>query len=137
MCELFCFRHFVQPDKWLISVTLLHSFDFRQDSLTIFDGGSNTSPMLADPYCGEFLPPSQISSSNHLFIHFHSDLSITGTGFKLEYNATSKNPYKIDNSTIVFVSRLPVMVPIVLYIRYCPLDFSLLDTIFFISSRLC
>jgi hypothetical protein len=40
----------------------------------------------------------------HLFIHFHSNLYNTETGFKLEYNATSKNPNKIGNCIIVFVS---------------------------------
>ena len=60
------------------------------DSLTIYDGGSNTSPMLGTPYCGDSLPPSRISSSNQLFFHFHSDDTWTATGFKLEYNATSK-----------------------------------------------
>ena len=47
--------------------------------------------MLGHLYCGDSLPASQISSSNHLFIHFRSDESGTGTGFKLEYNATSKH----------------------------------------------
>ena len=80
----------------LINVWVLphwwNSFDFRHwDSLTIYDGGSNTSPMLAKPYCGVTLPPSQLSSSNHLFFHFHSSAVNTGTGFKFEYNATSKN----------------------------------------------
>jgi hypothetical protein len=41
--------------------------------LTIFDGGSNTSPILGNPYHGDILPTSQISSSNQLFFHFHSD----------------------------------------------------------------
>ena len=95
------------------------SFDFRGDSLVIYDGGSNTSPMLGNPYCGDSLPPSQISSSNGLFIHFQSNYMITRTGFKLEYNATSKNPNKIDNFEIVFVSRLPVKVPIIFYICNC------------------
>ena len=90
-------------DKWLMSITL-HSVDFRGDSLTIFDGSSNTSPMLAGPYCGDSLPPSQISSSNNLFIHFHSNLYNTETGFNLEYNATRKNQNKIGNCIIVFVS---------------------------------
>ena len=71
------------------------SFDFRDDRLSIFDGDSNTSPMLGNPYCGDSLPPSQITSSNHLLIHFYSDESVTSTGFKLEYNATSKNTYKV------------------------------------------
>ena len=62
--------------------------------MTVYNGGSNASLMLENPYCGDSLPPSQISSSNQLFIHFHSDGSDTGTGFKLEYNETSKNPSK-------------------------------------------
>ena len=74
--------------KW--AEVKLYIFSF--DSLTIYDGGSNTSPMFGNPYCGDSLPPSQISSSNQLFFHFQSDSENTGTGFKLEYNATSKNP---------------------------------------------
>ena len=70
------------------------NYDFSDDSLTIYDGGSNASLMLGNPYCGDSLPPSQISSSNHLFIHFYSDGSDTRTGFKLEYNETSKNALK-------------------------------------------
>jgi hypothetical protein len=73
------------------------SFDFRGDSLTIYDGGRNTSPMLGNPYCGNSLPPSQTSSSNQLFFHFQSD---QGTGFILEYNATSKNPYKVKSCAL-------------------------------------
>ena len=68
------------------------SFDFRDDSLKIYGGDSNTSPMLGNPYCGDSLPPSQTSSNNQLFFHFYSDYAYTGTGFKLEYIATSKNP---------------------------------------------
>ena len=77
--------------KWAEIKLYIFSFD----SLTIYDGGSNTSPMLGNPYCGDSLPPSQISSSNYLFIHFLSNNAFTGTGFKLEYNATSKNTCKI------------------------------------------
>ena len=65
-----------------------------QDSLRIYDGDSNTSPMLGS-YVGDSMPPSQISSSNQLFFHFHSDSEGTATGFKLEYNVTSKNTYKV------------------------------------------
>ena len=61
----------------------------------IYDGGSNTSPMLGNRYCGDSLPPSRISSSNQLFFHFRSDATRTATGFKLEYNVTSKNTYKV------------------------------------------
>ena len=58
------------------------------------DGDSDTSPMLGNPYCGDSLPPSRISSSNHLFFRFISDFYGTATGFRLEYNATSKNATK-------------------------------------------
>ena len=76
---------------------------FSQDFLIIYDGGSNTSPVLGNQYCGVSMPDSQISSSNYLFIHFHSNYGDTGTGFKLEYNATSKNSYKIGNCKFVIV----------------------------------
>ena len=72
--------------------------------MRIYDGDSITSPMLGNPYCGDSLPPSQISSNNQLFIHFYSNQFNTGTGFNLEYNATSKNQGLEDTpfKTIVF-----------------------------------
>ena len=76
---------------FIVKSAKIKLYIFSWDSLTIYDGGSNTSPMLGNQYCGDSLPPSQISSSNQLFFHFHSDHSDTATGFKLEYNATSKN----------------------------------------------
>ena len=106
MVRYFCFKYFFfLPDKWLFLSQYCTSFDFRNnfgnlekgDFLSIFDGDSNISPKL-DTYCGNLgnsLPPSQISSSNHLFFHFQSDYIYTGTGFKLEYNATSKITYKV------------------------------------------
>ena len=92
--KISAFVHFFLSDKWSFLSQYCTSFDFRSydDTLSIFDGGSNTSPMLlGHPYCGDSLPPSQISPSNQLFFHFHSDYVDTATGFKLEYNATSKN----------------------------------------------
>ena len=76
---------------------------FRAESLKIFDGDSNKSPMLGS-YCGDSLPPSQTSSRNKLFFHFYSDEENSGTGFKLEYNATSKNPFEIDSCTFYVYS---------------------------------
>ena len=89
--KISAFVHFFLSDKWSFLSQYCTSFDFRSDALRIFDGDSNTSPMLGNPYCGDSLPPSQISSSNQLFLHFHSDNVWTATGFKLEYTATSKN----------------------------------------------
>jgi cubilin len=64
--------------------TTLNLF-FSWDSLTIYDGGSSSSPMMGK-YCGTSIPPSQVSSSNEVFIHFHSDWSATKSGFEMEYN---------------------------------------------------
>ena len=51
------------------------------------------SPILGK-YCGASIPQSQISSSNEIFIHFESDgvvtIGVTESGFKLEYDPTSK-----------------------------------------------
>ena len=95
MVRYFCFWHLFLPIKWLLLSQYYTSFDFRWDFLSIFDGGSKASPMLENQYCGDSLPPSQISSSNQLFFHFHSNFIVTATGFKLEYNATSKNHYTL------------------------------------------
>ena len=76
------------PKKVIKQYTFLFS---SSDWLAIYDFQSNASPFLEYHHCGDSLPPSQISSSNHLVIHFHSDQLYTKTGFKLEYNATSKN----------------------------------------------
>ena len=64
------------------------SFD-SWDSLTIYDGGSSTSPMMGK-YCGDSIPPSHVSSSNDILIHFQSDGSATRAGFKMDYNPLGK-----------------------------------------------
>ena len=58
----------------------------------MYDGGSMTSPIIGE-YCHS-TPSSQISSSNHLFIHFQSGAYETFSGFKLKYNAISENLFK-------------------------------------------
>ena len=62
---------------------------FRYDSLTIYDGDSDSSPELGR-YCGNSVPPSHISSNNTIFIHFKTDTVEIKTGFKLEYKPYSK-----------------------------------------------
>ena len=41
-------------------------------------------------YCGQSTPPSLISSSHQVFLHFESDETSAYNGFKLEYHAFSK-----------------------------------------------
>ena len=53
--------------------------------MIIYDGGSSTSTMMG-MYWGDSIPPSHVSSSNEVLIHFHSDYGATYGGFKMEYN---------------------------------------------------
>ena len=60
------------------------------DSLTLYDGDSNAAAMIGE-YCGPSIPPSYISSTNEVFIHFESDgYEVNKNGFKLEYHPYSK-----------------------------------------------
>ena len=71
---------------------------FSWDSLTVYDGGSSASPMMGK-YCDSSSPPSHVSSSNVILIHFQSDGSGTRAGFKIEYKPTSKENTLIQNNT--------------------------------------
>ena len=76
--------------------TNIYFFSF--DSLTIYDGGSSTSPMMGK-YCGNSIPPSHVSSSNEVLIKFQSDGWTTYGGFQMEYNPTGKQYTSMENNT--------------------------------------
>ena len=82
---------------------------FSWDSLTIYDGGSITSPMIGT-FCGTSIPPSQVSSSNEILINFHSDWAGRESGFKMEYNPTGKQITKIQNNTEYHISGRRILV---------------------------
>ena len=50
-------------------------------------------------YCGDSIPPSYVSSSNEILIHFQSDGGETHSGFQMEYNPTGKQNSSIQNNT--------------------------------------
>ena len=52
-------------------------------------------------YCGDSIPPSQVSSSNEVLIHFQSDGTGTGAGFQVKYNPTGKQDTSILNNTAI------------------------------------
>uniref|UniRef100_A0A6I8NZE7 CUB and Sushi multiple domains 2 n=1 Tax=Ornithorhynchus anatinus TaxID=9258 RepID=A0A6I8NZE7_ORNAN len=54
------------------------------DSLEVFDGGDNTVTMLGS-FSGTTVPALLNSTSNHLYLHFYSDISVSAAGFHLEY----------------------------------------------------
>ena len=58
------------------------------DSLILYDGDSNTAPIIGY-YCGNLIPFNEISSTNKVLIHFYSDEAVTYPGFKLEYHQYS------------------------------------------------
>jgi hypothetical protein len=75
---------------------------FSYVSLTIYDGGSSTSPMMGK-YCGASFPPSHISSSKEIMVHFRTASWIIGlNGFKMEYNPTGKQNTSTQNNTEFF-----------------------------------
>ena len=65
--------------------------------MTVYDGGSSTSPMMG-MYWGGLIPPSHISSSNEVLIQFHSDQFYVRAGFKMEYNSAGKRITSIQNN---------------------------------------
>ncbi|XP_072836267.2 CUB and sushi domain-containing protein 2 isoform X4 [Pogona vitticeps] len=54
------------------------------DSLEVFDGGDNTATMLGS-FSGTTVPALLNSTSNQLYLHFSSDISVSAAGFHLEY----------------------------------------------------
>ena len=120
---------------------------FSRDSLTIYDGGSNTSPRMG-MYCGDSIPPSHASSNNEVLINFHSDqgnsFSITYGGFKMEYNPTGKQITSIQNNTEYHIIMIPIIKKLIFYLWLIAslshwlfyLVLILHTSIFILSSRL-
>ena len=79
-----------------VSVTL-DTFDVQfhpscqYDFLAIYDGETTDSPMLATKLCGPNAAGIPIQSTgNTMTLHFHSDSSMTKSGFKLHVSAGKK-----------------------------------------------
>jgi hypothetical protein len=61
-------------------------------------------------YCGNSIPPSLVSSSIEVLIHFQSDMSETRAGFKMEYNPIGKQNTSIQttlNITGIIIEHNP------------------------------
>ena len=94
---------------------------FRCDFLTIYDGGSNISPIMGK-YCSDSIPPSHMSSSKEIMVHFETD-SYNGNeiGFKMEYNPTGKQNTSIKNNSHIWPIRWPFF-PLFRYGKLLELD---------------
>ncbi|TSN48501.1 CUB and sushi domain-containing protein 1 [Bagarius yarrelli] len=78
---------------WRISVTegagiqiqvISFATEHNWDSLEIYDGGDITAPKLGS-FSGTTAPALLNSTSNQLYLHFHTDISVVAAGFHLEY----------------------------------------------------
>ena len=70
------------------------NLNFSFDSLTLYDGDSNSALMIGKINCGSLIPNNQKSSTNSVLIHFKSDPSVTKSGFKLKYQGFDQNSGK-------------------------------------------
>ncbi|XP_035256647.1 CUB and sushi domain-containing protein 1a isoform X1 [Anguilla anguilla] len=78
---------------WRITVTegagiqiqvMSFATEHNWDSLEIYDGGDMTTPKLGS-FSGTTAPALLNSTSNQLYLHFHTDISVVAAGFHLEY----------------------------------------------------
>jgi len=82
----------IAPDDGVETVSLefIH-FDLGAgDALSLFDGDSETAPLLGT-YTGSSLPPTVTSTGPEMFVKFTTDATGTGPGFLAEYNCTLVN----------------------------------------------
>ena len=54
------------------------------DWLEIRDGGDENSAIIGEKLCGDNFPEQIISTSNELFLKFHSDETNENVGFKIK-----------------------------------------------------
>ncbi|XP_016814233.2 CUB and sushi domain-containing protein 2 isoform X3 [Pan troglodytes] len=83
--SLNCVWKIVVPEGAGIQIQVV-SFVTEQnwDSLEVFDGADNTVTMLGS-FSGTTVPALLNSTSNQLYLHFYSDISVSAAGFHLEY----------------------------------------------------
>ncbi|XP_025830772.1 cubilin homolog [Agrilus planipennis] len=68
------------------------SLDCKHDFLEVRDGAHGYDKLLHKPFCGSEFPSDVISTDRHLWIHFKSDDSIEGAGFKVVYDFMPRPP---------------------------------------------
>ncbi|CAH2083519.1 unnamed protein product [Euphydryas editha] len=79
-------------------------YNCQYDHVEIRDGPSINSTLMGR-YCGgsDFIPPTQTSTHNYMYVRFKSDLSVTGRGFYANYttiNTECGGIYRENNGII-------------------------------------
>uniref|UniRef100_A0A3Q3MXM2 Cubilin n=1 Tax=Mastacembelus armatus TaxID=205130 RepID=A0A3Q3MXM2_9TELE len=98
LANLDCSWHVMVTPGFRISVTFQSPFQIQGygtacntgDYLELKNGPDASSPPLVGRLCGSTPPSLLQTSDNHLFIHFVSDASNEGSGFKLTFEAHSQ-----------------------------------------------
>ena len=81
-----------------------HNCDF--DYVAIYDGPSEDSDLI-NSFCGDNLPPEILSTSNQLYVKFHSDFAVTNTGFRASYTQQGKNYISV--CQMIMTLTLPII----------------------------
>lgn len=86
--EVDCEVHIKVDVGYVIQLTFLE-FDTETgaDTLDVFDGDSELSPVLANSLNGNNLPPVVVSTGRDIFIYFGSDEDTRANGFKIKFTA--------------------------------------------------
>lgn len=81
----------IQPTSGTVTLSFT-SFDTEAgiDTLTVYDGPNNTSPVLGN-FSGNTIPMSVTSTSNVMYVEFNTNATINGPGWDASYitNSTS------------------------------------------------
>ncbi|XP_029438938.1 embryonic protein UVS.2-like [Rhinatrema bivittatum] len=59
------------------------------DYIRVYDGDSQSSPVLLDRACGTQMLPLLIASANKMLVQFVTDVSIPASGFKVSYSSVT------------------------------------------------
>lgn len=78
--------------------------DYFLLSLKVRNGPDASSPLLGTRLCGSSPPPLLQTTDNHLFVHFVSDASNEGNGFRLTFEAHSQGTARSPPSIGLLVS---------------------------------
>uniref|UniRef100_A0A8C4D9G2 Cubilin n=1 Tax=Dicentrarchus labrax TaxID=13489 RepID=A0A8C4D9G2_DICLA len=98
MPSLDCTWHVMVTPGFRVSITFQNPFQIQGygtgcsagDYLELRNGPDGSSPPLGERVCGSSPPSLLQTTDNHLFIHFVSDATNEGSGFKLTFEAHSQ-----------------------------------------------
>ncbi|KAI5646194.1 CUB domain-containing protein [Phthorimaea operculella] len=71
----------------------------KYDYLKVYDGPNENSPLVGR-FCGRSFPKSYTSSTNQMFFRFRSDASISGEGFRINYESVCQQVIQGDSGYI-------------------------------------